>query len=265
MAETLTEIVARRAPSDLHSLATDRASTTGASEFLFQPAPAPRGAQAEQPQRKMRPGAPHQSAPVAAQTQRRNRTSKNVRIPELVVGLLLVTGCALAALLLQRSNSAGTTVVVAARPIARGNMITAADLTGSVLVGDTSMLIAGSDAQALLGQVATVEIAAGVPMNKAMLTSARALGPDEALTSVALQAGRMPPDLTPNDVVRVVVVNNAGAVTEARSLDVTAEIWSIVGPDASSSDTIVTLRGPLSLATELAGATTVQISRVEGE
>jgi hypothetical protein len=271
MADTLTEIVARRAPSEFQSFLAEPMAETTSADFLFEPAPAPRGAQAEPtPQRKVRPVPPVQrtsaSASVSASAPaRRARSSRTVRVPELVVGLLLVAGCALAALLLQRSDSAGTTVVVAARPVARGSVITAADLTGSVLVGDTSMLISGTDAQLLLGQVAAVDISLGMPLNNSMLTTAGALGPDEALTSVALQAGRLPPDLTPNDVVRVVVVTTNGAVTEARLLEPTALVWSLVGPEGSSSDTIVTLRGPLSLATDLAGASTVQISRVEGE
>ena len=133
-----------------------------------------------------------------------------------------------------------------------------------MLSGDTSMLISGDDARGLLGQVASVDIPSGVPLNSALFTTASALGPDEALTSVALEPGRMPPDLAPDDEVRIVVVNSDGVNSPARLLEATAQVWSIVDADGSNLNTIVTLRGPLSLATDLAAASTVQIARVEG-
>lgn len=273
--DTLTPITARRAPIEFHPLADfdgpDPVADPVADPFV-EPAAAARSVRSDPPPRQTRPTQPtattnpgHKRGQTRSQTSNHSHTRRSkVRVPELVIGVLLVSGCALAALLLQRSDTNRVTVVVAARHIARGSAISAVDLTGSTLSGDTSMLISGDDAKGLLGQVASVDIAAGVPLSSALFTTASALGPDEALTSVALEPGRMPPDLTPNDEVRIVVVNAGAANAPARLLDATAQVWSIVDADGTNLNTIVTLRGPLSLATDLAAASTVQIARVEG-
>ena len=270
--DTLTPITARRAPIEFHPLA-DFDGPDPVAEPFVEPAPAARSVRSDPPPRPIRAPQPntvaanqgHKLGQTRSQTMSHSHTrGRKVRVPELVIGVLLVSGCALAALLLQRSDTNRVTVVVAARAVPRGSAISAVDLTGTMLSGDTSMLISGDDAKGLLGQVASVDIPAGVPLSSAMFTTASALGPDEALTSVALEPGRMPPDLAPNDQVRIVVVDTSAANSPARLVEATAQVWSIVDADGSNLNTIVTLRGPLSLATDLAAASTVQIARVEG-
>ncbi len=190
---------------------------------------------------------------------------RSFRMPELVLGVLLVGGCALGAVLWQQSVDTTTTIVVAARPIGRGTVITAADLRGAQIGGETGSMIAGADAQTLLGQIATVDIAAGMPLSSALATTDQPLGSDEALTSMALDPGEVPPDLAPNDHVRIVVTapsNSAGA-TEATLLEATATVWS-VDPSQDGISVVVTVRGPLALSTEVAAASAVRLARVDG-
>jgi len=190
---------------------------------------------------------------------------RSFRLPEVVLGVLLVAGCALAAVLWQRHTNTTETVVVASRPIARGAVVTSADLGGAQIGGEISALIAGDDAALLLGRIAVVDIAAGLPLSMALVTEEMPLGADEALTSVALEPGQMPPDLSPNDHVRIIVTaasGQSGAAT-TQLLEASAVVWSVeLSQDGVS--TIVTVRGPLTLSSDVAAAVSVRLARVEG-
>jgi len=194
-----------------------------------------------------------------------NGRKRPVRVPEVVLGVILVGGSALAGLLWQRSNDSTTTVVVASHAITRGSTITAADLQGAQLAGDASAFVAGSDAQQLLGRVALIDIDGRAPLTRSMVADEVGLAVGEALTSTALAPGEFPSDLAAGDNVRIVVssaVDTTGVVTTTM-LDQEAVVWSVLAaPDGVS--TVVTLRGPIELATSIASAAKVQLATVEG-
>lgn len=200
--------------------------------------------------------------PVAAQP---ITPKRSFRLPEVMLGVLLVAGCALAAVLWQQHTDTTVTVVVAARQIARGTVVSAADLGGAQIGGETSALITGDRASTLLGQIAVVDIPSGSPLSAALVTAERPLGADEALTSMALEPGRMPPDLAPNDHVRIIVTASAGSTGAASTelLESEAVVWS-VGLSQDGVSTVVTVRGPLTLSTEVASAVSVRLARVDG-
>jgi hypothetical protein len=191
--------------------------------------------------------------------------SKPFRVPEVVVGVLLVIGCALLAVMWSQNANATTTVVVASRSIARGHVISADDLRGTPMSGPTSAMIVGANAKDLLGQVALVDISPGEPFARSLVAAASPLSAGEALTSMALTPGQLPPDLAAGDHVRVVVtaaVDAAGAM-KTLMLDAGATVWSVVtAPDGAT--TIVTVRGPISLSSDVAAASKVQLARVDG-
>ena len=189
---------------------------------------------------------------------------RSFRVPEVVLGVLLVAGCALGAVLWQRHSDSTRTVVVASRSISRGTVITAADLRGAQVGGETSALVAASDATSLLGRVAAVDIDAGVPLVDSLVGADRPLAADEALTGMALEPGQSPPDLASGDHVRIVVtVAGASGGSTTTMLEAPAVVWAVdTGQDGIS--TIVTVRGPLTLATEIASAAALRLVRVEG-
>ena len=138
-------------------------------------------------------------------------------------------------------------------------------------------MIAGHSAHALLGKIAVVDIDIDVPITPTLLTDARALALDEALTSMALAPGHLPPDLAMNDTIRIVVTGpstargvdvgagvgavGGGAIDVTVLLDQPAVVWSVEkSPDGVS--TIVTLRGSLSLSTAIAAADEIRLVRV---
>ncbi len=188
--------------------------------------------------------------------------SRPLRVPELVVGVVLVAGCALLAVVFSSRSNATTTVVVASRTVARGSAIVADDLKGAEMAGATTAMVRGSNAVDLIGQIALVDIAANSPLTQSVVTSATPLLPGEALTSMALAPGQVPPDLAPNDHARVVVTSiGVAGETQAALLDEQAVVWSVsLAPDGTS--TIVTVRGPISLSSAVASAAKVQLARV---
>jgi uncharacterized membrane protein YgcG len=213
---------------------------------------------------------------------------RSFRLPEVVLGVFLVAGCALGAVLWQKSADTTTTVVVAGRRISRGSVIGAGDLRGAQVGGETSAMIAGQSAHALLGKIAVIDIDVDVPITPTLLTDARPLAIDEALTSMALAPGHLPPDLATNDTIRIVVTGpsaavggsggsggssgsggtggsgatgGGGAIDVTLLLDQPAVVWSVdKSPDGVS--TIVTLRGSLSLSTAIAAADEIRLVRV---
>jgi len=193
-----------------------------------------------------------------------SNAKRSFRLPEVVLGVLLVAGCALGAVLWQRSADSTTTVVVASRAIARGAIIGPDDLRGAQVGGETSAMISGESAHALLGKVALVDIAANVPMSLSLLSDTQPLGADEALTSMALKAGDFPPDLAADDHVRVLATGRPDATGSAVTtlVDEGALVWS-VDESADGTSTIVTVRGSLSLATAIAAADRIDLVRVE--
>jgi hypothetical protein len=189
---------------------------------------------------------------------------RRVRLPEVALGVFLVAGCALVAVVWQRHANAAVAVVVAAHPIARGDDLVAADLGVAELSGDTAPFVPVAGADALVGQVALVDVAAGSPLTADVLSPRPALTPTEALSAVAVAAGDAPPDLRPTDQVRVVVATTPSGSGDVSTvvLDELAVVWSVdEAPDGQS--TIVTLRGSLSLAQTTAGAGRVHLARVE--
>jgi hypothetical protein len=185
------------------------------------------------------------------------------RAPEVVVGVLLVAGCALGALLWQRSANDTVAVIVANRPIPRGAVISATDLRGAQMGGETGALLPTGIADQIVGRVAAVDIEAAVPLSRSLLAAADPLGVDEALTSLSLSDGELPPDLAVDDPVRIVVTArpDASGLADTSLLEQPATVWS-VEPARDGVSTIVTLRGPLSLTTAIVAATSVAVVRI---
>jgi hypothetical protein len=188
------------------------------------------------------------------------------RLPEVVLGVLLVAGSAMAAGLWQQSTNSTITVVVASHAIARGTVIGPADLRGAQVGGETGAMIGGGSAATLLGKIAVVDIGADVPLSMTLVADSAGLGADEALTSMALAPGHLPPDLAPNDRVRIVTTGQPDPTGSSATtlVDEPAVVWAVDdGQDGVT--TIVTLRASLTVATTVAGAAEVRLVRVEGD
>ena len=197
-------------------------------------------------------------------TQSEHTAKRRWRIPELAVGLVLMLGGALGAILLSRSGDSIVTVVGAAHDLQRGDKITPKDLVAV----ETSQSLAGSfiteaQASALIGQTALVDLRASTPLTVSMFSDQQQLLPNEALTSAAIQQGNYPIDLAVGDQVRIVTVPDIALSQTAlpELFDQVVTIWSL-NKSENNDSALVTFRSSLDLSMAIAKAGEVHIVRV---
>ena len=197
-------------------------------------------------------------------TQSEHTAKRRWRIPELAVGLVLMLGGALGAILLSRSGDSIVIVVGAAHDLQRGDKITPKDLVAV----ETSQSLAGSfiteaQASALIGQTALVDLRASTPLTVSMFSDQQQLLPNEALTSAAIQQGNYPIDLAVGDQVRIVTVSDIALSQNAlpELFDQVVTIWSL-NKSENNDSALVTFRSLLDLSMAIAKAGEVHIVRV---
>mgnify|MGYP002629857635 CR=1 FL=1 len=197
-------------------------------------------------------------------TQSEHTAKRRWRIPELAVGLVLMLGGALGAILLSRSGDSIVIVVGAAHDLQRGDKITPKDLVAV----ETSQSLAGSfiteaQASALIGQTALVDLRASTPLTVSMFSDQQQLLPNEALTSAAIQQGNYPIDLAVGDQVRIVTVPDIALSQNAppELFDQVVTVWSL-NKSENNDSALVTFRSSLDLSMAIAKAGEVHIVRV---
>ena len=197
-------------------------------------------------------------------TQSEHTAKRRWRIPELAVGLVLMLGGALGAILLSRSGDSIVIVVGAAHDLQRGDKITPKDLVAV----ETSQSLSGSfiteaQASALIGQTALVDLRASTPLTVSMFSDQQQLLPNEALTSAAIQQGNYPIDLAVGDQVRIVTVSDIALSQNAlpELFDQVVTIWSL-NKSENNDSALVTFRSSLDLSMAIAKAGEVHIVRV---
>lgn len=187
------------------------------------------------------------------------------RIPELAIGLVLMCGGALGAILLSRSGDSVVVVVGSAHNLDRGNQIRAQDLIAlEVPLSFAASFVAGDKAAALIGQTMLINVKALAPLTTAMMSRTDELAPSEALVSAAVNVGNYPSDLAVGDNVRVVTVPDIALSEsyEPTMFDEVVIVWSLIQPAANNDVALITFRSSLNLSLALAGAGEVHLARV---
>ena len=187
------------------------------------------------------------------------------RVPEMALGLVLVVGGALGALMMYRSGTESVTVVSSAHRLNRGQVIAPSDLVATEMPGSAAQFfVRGSEAQSLVGKTVAVDVDGHVPMSTLMVTTNSPLASTEALTSAPVDVGNYPSEISPGDLVRVVLAPEItmSASTPPRMFEGVVTVWSIQFPEDFSDQAVVTLRGPLELAIAVAGAGRIHIALV---
>lgn len=137
---------------------------------------------------------------------------RRARVPELVVGLGLMVGFALAAVLWHASTTERVPALALANPVARGEVIEASDLRVVQLSGDSVAYLGQEDAPVLLGRPAAADLPAGALLTPASVDADVSIGPGEGVVGLALDPGQFPASaLVPGDVVNVIAAADASA------------------------------------------------------
>lgn len=110
-------------------------------------------------------------------------------------------------------------VVQLIRPVAAGTALEAADLgiTAVAFDGSVDGLVPASSLEALTGRVASVDLSAGVLLQRGMWSDQPILGDGERSVGAVLAAGRFPSGLLPGDRVEVASLDPVGV--DALGLD----------------------------------------------
>lgn len=139
-------------------------------------------------------------------------TRPRVRVPELVVGILLVAGCALGVLVWHISATTTREALVLARPVGRGQLLTAADFAPAPVAGSGVVLVPYADRTRFEGRFAATDLAAGTPLADSLALAATPLPAGEALIGRRLAPGLFPSGLAAGDAVVVVLVGEQPVV-----------------------------------------------------
>lgn len=175
----------------------------------------------------------------------------------MVVGVLLVLGCALAFTDASVHLGSREEVLVVARPVSAGQVLTAADLRAArVSTGSGLDVVLVGGEPSVIGRRAAVPLVAGSLLSATEVGSAPPVGSGSDEVAVGLKAGAFPPDLAPGDRVQVVPVastsgGGTGSVTSGSPVDATV-LGVDAAPPASGSPTVFSLQVARADADEVA-------------
>jgi hypothetical protein len=170
--------------------------------------------------------------------------------------LLLVAVCAL--VLAESRVRAGTRepVLALARPVAAGQVITAADLrvVGVSAAGPVSLVPAWRQAQ-VAGRTATASLPAGSLLAAGDIGAPSSPGRGRAWLGVGLKPGRYPPGLSPGQHVGVLAATAPGGRAPARvaGYGVVLSVTTVPGPGAAAQ-TVAVLDLPRDVVPRVAAA-----------
>lgn len=190
--------------------------------------------------------------------------NSRVRVPELAIGLLIVSACVLGALLWQRSVEKGATVLTASADLKRGQLISDADLSAVVVSSDQPLrLLKVSAATQVVGMRALVDIPMGTPLSMTQLSAVEPVDARYALIGVTVTLAQAPLDLMAGDKVRMVSLNRE--VDGTRLVEVlvaVAQIWEISPQDDLDGRRAVSLRIPIDSASLALGHDELHLMKV---
>lgn len=182
-------------------------------------------------------------------------------LAELALGMTLVIGGAIGVLVWHRQAVQSSTVLVTARDLRRGEIITSAELEVATITGARGVtVLTREQIDAVLGGMVVADLPAHAPVTPGMVEYRQRPGAHEALVSLALRPGEVPLDLAPRDVVRLVSVrlDPLGSAPPAVTYD-TAEVWSVRTPTDLDTTTLVTLRAATEVLERLALADRLRV------
>jgi SAF domain len=187
--------------------------------------------------------------------------ARHRRRPELVVGVLLVVGGALASVLLATGGRNRTPVLALDGDVRRGEVLTADDVATVLMGSDSSIANLGEgEADAVVGQAALTDLPAGTVLTPELVSApVEQVAPGEGTVGLALEAGQLPSlRLAPGDRVSVVAGANtastrgAGVVVRAGEVVAVEEI-TVEGQVGAQRRWWVALRAPEDEAAALGG------------
>ena len=164
--------------------------------------------------------------------------------PRLALAALLVVAAAIGSVIVYQRATAHDTVLVLARPVAYGQVITNEDLKVVQVSGTGVSKIEANRRQQVVGRRARATLSEGTVLASSMLSQGPVVGPGESVAPASLRPGTFPAGLQPGDRVRVVRLPASGGTQSAEPKALTtATVMSI----ASAKDRVGTANTAVSL------------------
>lgn len=138
------------------------------------------------------------------------------QIPHLVIGALLVVGCAIGGVVAGLSFGDRGSALALARPVVVGQILSEQDLRRVDLPTDTVLdTLPASSANSVVGLPVAYDLPSGTLLTRAALGSPRTPPSGRAIAAVGLKPGQFPPNLTAGTT--VVVLSTSAEPTNRRS------------------------------------------------
>ncbi|MGH9149414.1 MAG: hypothetical protein ACRD0F_03655 [Acidimicrobiales bacterium] len=170
--------------------------------------------------------------PVTAPARRRPRA-------RLFAAIGLVAGSALMASNLYQRANAFTPVLALARPVTYGSVLTEADIEVVRFQGAGVSTIPADERPNVVGRWVRATLDRGTLLQSGFLASGPVLGPGQAIASVPVQAGFLPPAVRPGH--RVRVVKRAAGASSDPEVVANAVVLSLTTSRDGAASTSVSL------------------------
>ena len=176
---------------------------------------------------------------------RRVGPGRRRQMPLVVVGVLLVVGCALGFADTSLSLASHEDVLVVAQPLAAGQVLSFSDLRAVKVSTGTGLDVVPVGAEAsVVGRPAAVPLVVGALLTQGEFGAASPTSAGADVVAVGLKAGLFPPGLAPGDRVQVVpVVTSSSSTATASGSPVNATVLGVEpAPAASNAATVFSLQ-----------------------
>ena len=187
------------------------------------------------------------------------------RTSELLIGALLVLGGALAGLVVFQRGDPRFVVVATSSNLQRGTIIDRSHLV-ALEVGSVPnhAITMAQDAADLLGKRLLVDVPAGVPLTRFVVSDARPLTGAQALIPLQLERGAVPSEIARGDMVQVIISfpNRGVDAPSPEILAETMEVFAIESVDEFDERVNLTVVASPDSAIDLARADRIQIMKV---
>ncbi|MFB9443041.1 hypothetical protein Dvina_51465 [Dactylosporangium vinaceum] len=132
---------------------------------------------------------------------------RRVSVPRVLLGVLLIVGCALAGAAVANRIDTRLPVLATARPVAAGQTITDADLTVVRVAAEAQVAtVPAAQRGTVVGRTAAMPLQAGVLVSAQQLGDVAWPPAGQSVIAVGLKPGRAPAGLTAGTQVTVIVI-----------------------------------------------------------
>jgi hypothetical protein len=138
---------------------------------------------------------------------------RRFRVPELAVGVLVIVGFALGAVMWHLTTTSKAPALAISAEVHRGDVVESTDLR-TIYVASEDALFRITDPSRVVGKVALVDLGPGTILSPSLVADGQSLAPGNGVVGLALDPGQYPAfGLAPGDRVNVVRSGDAAATT----------------------------------------------------